>query len=219
MVIDSGLVIKSFSEEVKPVQTFLMAPSSWLVLLLQLLSCMSAGLACFCDRYPWGSWSACSSTCNHGTQHRVRWDTLIWVRHLDMGETAHTCVRHNRDAAQGTQVGHGRDTAAQTDETRWTRVRLHRHGNSDFPTFLTGIFSTMNITGRAAANRCVRDKTVEAVTSTSVQSTACWQSSGPGLTARPAPRNRQETHKSNWSVPSHRSYFHAASHSQQVFSM
>lgn len=49
-----------------------MAPSSRLVLLLQLLSWISAGLACFCDRYPWGSWSACSSTCNHGTQQRHR---------------------------------------------------------------------------------------------------------------------------------------------------
>lgn len=31
--------------------------------------------------------------------------------------------------------------------------------NSDFHTFLTGIFSMMIITGRAAANRCVRDTT------------------------------------------------------------
>lgn len=49
-----------------------MAPSHRIVLLLQLLSWMSVGLACFCDRYPWGSWSACSKTCNHGTQHRYR---------------------------------------------------------------------------------------------------------------------------------------------------
>ncbi|XP_029300184.1 complement component C6 [Cottoperca gobio] len=49
-----------------------MASSSRLLLLLQLLSWISAGLACFCDRYPWGTWSACSRTCNHGTQHRHR---------------------------------------------------------------------------------------------------------------------------------------------------
>lgn len=49
-----------------------MAPFSRLLLLLQLLCWTSAGLACFCERYPWGSWSACSSTCNHGVQHRDR---------------------------------------------------------------------------------------------------------------------------------------------------
>ncbi|XP_023281375.1 complement component C6 isoform X2 [Seriola lalandi dorsalis] len=45
---------------------------SQLVLLLQLLSCISAGLACICERYSWGSWSACSRTCNYGTQQRER---------------------------------------------------------------------------------------------------------------------------------------------------
>ncbi|XP_063334981.1 complement component C6 [Pelmatolapia mariae] len=38
----------------------------------QFFSCISTGLGCFCDRYSWSSWSACSSTCNHGTQNRVR---------------------------------------------------------------------------------------------------------------------------------------------------
>ncbi|KAF3702312.1 Complement component C6 Precursor [Channa argus] len=58
-----------------------MAPSSLLILLLQLLSCISAGLACFCDRYPWSPWSACTSTCNHGTQQRQRnfqYDDYYW---------------------------------------------------------------------------------------------------------------------------------------------
>nr|XP_046230774.1 complement component C6-like [Scatophagus argus] len=58
-----------------------MAPFGRLVLLLQLLSCISAGLACFCEHYPWGSWSACSRTCNHGTQHRqrnFRYDDYYW---------------------------------------------------------------------------------------------------------------------------------------------
>uniref|UniRef100_A0A8P4KJ15 Complement component 6, duplicate 2 n=1 Tax=Dicentrarchus labrax TaxID=13489 RepID=A0A8P4KJ15_DICLA len=49
-----------------------MAPSSRLVLLLQLLGYISAGLACYCERFSWGPWSACSRTCNHGTQYKDR---------------------------------------------------------------------------------------------------------------------------------------------------
>uniref|UniRef100_A0A8C7YVK8 Complement component 6, duplicate 1 n=1 Tax=Oryzias sinensis TaxID=183150 RepID=A0A8C7YVK8_9TELE len=58
-----------------------MSPSSSLVLLLQLLSCVSVGLACFCDRYPWTSWSACTQTCNHGVQNRrrqIHYDDYYW---------------------------------------------------------------------------------------------------------------------------------------------
>ncbi|XP_076613704.1 complement component C6 [Chaetodon auriga] len=70
-----------------------MAPSSRLVLLLQLLSWVSAGLACLCERYPWGSWSACSRTCNHGTQQRVRnfqYDDYYW-----MSSCQQLCKRHD----------------------------------------------------------------------------------------------------------------------------
>ncbi|XP_054468408.1 complement component C6 [Anoplopoma fimbria] len=58
-----------------------MAPSGWLVLMLQLLSWISVGMACFCDRYPWGPWSACSKTCNNGIQYRYRnykYDDYYW---------------------------------------------------------------------------------------------------------------------------------------------
>uniref|UniRef100_A0AAQ4PMH9 Complement component 6, duplicate 2 n=1 Tax=Gasterosteus aculeatus aculeatus TaxID=481459 RepID=A0AAQ4PMH9_GASAC len=41
---------------------------------------LNFGMACFCDRYPWGSWSACSKTCNHGTQHRYRLRVLFRTR-------------------------------------------------------------------------------------------------------------------------------------------
>uniref|UniRef100_A0A3Q2D029 Complement component 6, duplicate 1 n=1 Tax=Cyprinodon variegatus TaxID=28743 RepID=A0A3Q2D029_CYPVA len=48
-----------------------MAPSCSLMLLM-FLSCISGSLACHCDRYPWTSWSICTTTCNYGTQFRSR---------------------------------------------------------------------------------------------------------------------------------------------------
>ncbi|XP_071769942.2 complement component C6 [Centroberyx gerrardi] len=55
--------------------------SRCLLLLLQVLGWATISLGCFCDRYPWGSWSACSRTCNYGTQHRHRnfqYDDYYW---------------------------------------------------------------------------------------------------------------------------------------------
>ncbi|XP_041085066.1 complement component C6 isoform X1 [Polyodon spathula] len=43
-----------------------------LLLLLVLNLVIGGGLACYCDRYPWASWTRCSKTCNYGTQMRQR---------------------------------------------------------------------------------------------------------------------------------------------------
>ncbi|XP_028273753.1 complement component C6 [Parambassis ranga] len=60
-----------------------MAPTSRnLVLLLQLLSCVSVSLSCHCVRYHWSSWSSCTRTCNYGTQQRERnfiLDEYYWI--------------------------------------------------------------------------------------------------------------------------------------------
>ncbi|KAK9532802.1 hypothetical protein VZT92_010169 [Zoarces viviparus] len=76
-----------------------MAPSGRLLVMLQLLSWTSVGLACFCDRYPWGSWSACSKTCNYGTQHRSRrftYDDYYWKSSCHQ-----LCQKHDRTACNG----------------------------------------------------------------------------------------------------------------------
>uniref|UniRef100_A0A8C5LVR6 Complement C6 n=1 Tax=Leptobrachium leishanense TaxID=445787 RepID=A0A8C5LVR6_9ANUR len=37
------------------------------------ISCLAGGaLSCFCEHYPWSSWSSCSKTCEHGMQSRAR---------------------------------------------------------------------------------------------------------------------------------------------------
>lgn len=77
----------------------------------------------------------------------------------------------------------------------WTLVGESTNNKSNY--FATGILCMMTIFGRAAAMRSVSDRRREPAISTPVQSTACWQSSGPGPTAPPVPRNRQETHKSH----------------------
>nr|XP_057920643.1 complement component C6 isoform X1 [Doryrhamphus excisus] len=73
-----------------------MAPSTCLFSLLHFLSFISVGLSCFCDRYPWSSWSACTRTCNHGTQHRhreIKYDDYYWK-----SSCRQLCERHDRRA-------------------------------------------------------------------------------------------------------------------------
>ncbi|KAG9354028.1 hypothetical protein JZ751_012152 [Albula glossodonta] len=50
----------------------MMAPDGPLLALLALFWNLTLGLGCMCDHYPWTPWTACSKTCNYGTQSRHR---------------------------------------------------------------------------------------------------------------------------------------------------
>uniref|UniRef100_A0A8C5FIW5 Complement component 6, duplicate 1 n=1 Tax=Gadus morhua TaxID=8049 RepID=A0A8C5FIW5_GADMO len=70
--------------------------TSLVLLLLQILACLSPSLACFCERYPWASWSACSRTCNYGTQLRIRqynYDAYFWKNSCN-----HFCEKYDTRA-------------------------------------------------------------------------------------------------------------------------
>ncbi|KAJ8286752.1 hypothetical protein GJAV_G00042870 [Gymnothorax javanicus] len=49
-----------------------MSPGVHVITLLVFLCALKLSLGCMCDHYPWTAWTACSKTCNHGTQSRHR---------------------------------------------------------------------------------------------------------------------------------------------------